>query len=245
MSYNYVLSGFQSSKPIILKLVLDNEKLKKEALALKAFSGYGAVNVLIEKEGMLLLERFNPGISLRSYFPTRDNIAVTIASKLMKQLNQAPIPKNLDFPHIKDWLAVLDKDWDIPDHYLSKARKFRDKLLASSTTPVLLHGDLHHDNILQNGNEWMAIDPKGVIGETCFELTAFIRNPIPELLESPKPVNIIKKRINNFAQTLELDPERIKNFSFVAAVLSWVYALEDGCHDNHFRCLTDMVNDLC
>jgi streptomycin 6-kinase len=57
LSYNYVLSGFQESQPIILKLGLDSEGFKREAAALKAFSGLGVVKVLAESEGMLLLER--------------------------------------------------------------------------------------------------------------------------------------------------------------------------------------------
>ena len=51
LSYNYVLSGFQGSQPIILKLGLDTDGLKQEALVLKDFAGFGAVNVLIESEG--------------------------------------------------------------------------------------------------------------------------------------------------------------------------------------------------
>ena len=46
LSYNYVLSGFQEDKPIILKLGLDNAGLKREAFALKCFAGYGVVKVL-------------------------------------------------------------------------------------------------------------------------------------------------------------------------------------------------------
>lgn len=56
LSYNYVLSGFQNSLPIILKLGLDIDGFKQEAAALKAFSGFGAVQVLIEDNGLLLLE---------------------------------------------------------------------------------------------------------------------------------------------------------------------------------------------
>lgn len=45
--------------------------------------------------------------------------------------------------------------------------------------------DLHHDNILQNGHAWVVIDLKGVIGEPAYEVSAFIRSPIPELLHHP------------------------------------------------------------
>ena len=69
LSYNYVLSGFQNTKPIILKLGLDINALKQEATTLKIFAGFGAIQVLAADDGMLLLERAIPGISLKSYFP--------------------------------------------------------------------------------------------------------------------------------------------------------------------------------
>ena len=271
LTYNYVLSGFQGDHPIILKLGLDHELLTREAFALKCFTGYGAVKVLAEIDlsrhsysssgGGLLLERAVPGTSLKSYFPTNENESIEIACGVMQKLHQASIPKHHNFPHIKDpgyaggsaeasWLAALDKDWNIPNHYLQKARKLRDQLLETSKPDVLLHGDLHHDNILQNGNDesrrssesedgWVVIDPKGVIGEPAYEVAAFIRNPptlltelrrtgpIPELLNHVDAKNIILNRITHFAKIMALPSQRILDWCFVQTVLAWVWALED------------------
>lgn len=151
LTYNYVLSGFQGEKPIILKLGLDSEGLAREAFTLKRFAGRGAVKVLIEDNGMLLLERAVPGASLKRYFPDREQESIEIACGVIKKLHKARIPEHHYFPHIQDWLAALDKDCLIPDGYLQKARKLRDQLLQTSEADVLLYGDLHHDNILQNG----------------------------------------------------------------------------------------------
>ena len=68
LTYNYVLSGFQDDDPIILKLGLDYEALNREAFALKYFAGCGAVKVLAEDDGMLLLTSAVPGTYLKSYF---------------------------------------------------------------------------------------------------------------------------------------------------------------------------------
>ena len=180
LTYNYVLSGFRGDNPIILKLGLDNADLKQEAFALKCFASCGVVKVLAEDDGMLLLERAVPGTSLKSYFPNQEHQSIEIACEAMRRLHQANIRKDHPFPHIKDWLAALDKEWSIPDEYLQKARQLRDQLLKTAEPDVLLHGDRHHDNILQNGNDWLVIDPKGVIGEPAYEVAAFIRNPMPE-----------------------------------------------------------------
>jgi streptomycin 6-kinase len=244
LTYNYVLSGFQADNPIILKLGLDHEALTREAFALKRFVGYGAVNVLAEDKGMLLLEKAVPGTSLRSYFPDQEHESIEIACKVMKKLHKANIPITHNFPHIKDWLKAFDKDWSIPDGYLKKARKLRGQLLKTTGPDVLVHGDLHHDNILQNGYDWMVIDPKGVIGEPAYEVAAFIRNPIPELPHHADAITIIHNRITRFSELLELPSQRIIEWCFVQAVLAWVWALEDGCDASYFENITGIFDGI-
>lgn len=254
LTYNYVLSGFQGDNPIILKLGLDNAGLKQEAFALKCLAGCCAVKVLAEDDlpdealakagGMLLLERAVPGASLKSYFPNMEQESIEIVCGVMKKLHQANIPTTHNFPHIKDLLMALDKDWPIPDGYLQKARELRDQLLKTAAPDILLHGDLHHDNILQNGNNWVAIDPKGVIAEPAYEVAAFIRNPIPELLTHDNAPNIIHNRITRLAGLLELPSQRILDWSFVQAVLSWMWAIEDGCDTDYFERTTRILVDM-
>lgn len=248
LSYNYVLSGFQGPRPIILKLGLDADGIKREAAALMAFEDFGVVQVFSENTELLLLERAVLGVSLKSYFPERDDEAIDITANVIKRLHKAPIPSTHAFPHIKDWLEALDGDLKIPVQTLQKAREIRDQLLKTAMLDVLLHGELHHDNILQNGENWLVIDPKGVIGEPAYEIAAFIRNPMPELLSIQAPEEMIQKRIKVFANLLELPSQRILDWCFVQAVLSWVWALEDGCDASYFekimRIFDGMINPI-
>lgn len=73
----------------------------------------------------------------------------------MSKLHRAFIPKMQQCPNIKDQLKALDKEWDLPKTYLPKARKLRDKLLQNPEPQILLHCDLHHENILQNDKQWV------------------------------------------------------------------------------------------
>lgn len=254
LTYNYVMSGFQGNSPIILKLGPDSEALKREAIALKCFVKHGAAKIIAEDDGMLLLERAVPGISLKSYFPDKDMISVEIICKVIKKLHQAKLPKHYHFPHIKDWLSVLDKDWNLLSHYLQKARKLRDKLLQSAEPDILLHGDLHHDNILQNGNSWIVIDPKGVIGQAAYEAAAFIRNPIPDLLANENAEQIIQNRITTFSSHLDISPIIVAEWCFVQTILSWIWTLEDlpsetlvqgnGYNINYFQHITKIFHSL-
>lgn len=242
LTYNYVLSGFQGDNPMILKLGIDSEGLAREAFALKCFAGCGAVTVLSEDDGMLLLERTVPGTSLKSYFPDKEQESIEIVCGVMQKLHQASIPVAHNFPRIHDWLTALDKDWSIPDEHLQKARMLRDQILRTAGPDVLLHGDLHHDNILQNGNEWLVIDPKGVIGEPAYEVAAFIRNPIPELLNHADAPNIIQGRVTRFAELIGIPAKRIIDWCFVQAVLSWVWAIEDGCDTGYWERLVEVLH---
>ncbi|BAG40005.1 aminoglycoside phosphotransferase family protein [Orientia tsutsugamushi] len=244
LSYNYVLSGFQGPQPIILKLGLDVNGIKCEAAALMSFEDFGVVQVFSENTGLLLLECAVPGISLKSYFPKNDDEAINITANVIKRLHKAPIPSTHAFPHIKDWLAALDGDIKFPVQTLQKAREIRDQLLKTAEPDVLLHGDLHHDNILQNCEDWLGIDPKGVIGEPAYEVAAFIRNPIPELLNHADAPNIIHNRITLFAELLELPPQRILDWCFVQVVLTWVWALEDGCDASYFEKITGIFDGM-
>lgn len=244
LNYHYVLSGFQRKWPIILKLSPENRNLKKEALALKLLFQCGAVNVLNEMDGALLLERAIPGYSLKSYFPNRDTEATEILCKVIHKLHRAPLPQNGAFPHIGDWLKSLDKDWNIPTRYLKKARALKKQLLETASPSVLLHGDLHHENILANGNDWVVIDPQGVLGEPAYEVGAFMRNPMQDLFITPNAVNFIKNRASICADLLMLDQERIIAWSFVRTVLGYIWCLEGNIDPQDFKNLTEFFDKL-
>ncbi|HXF90933.1 MAG TPA: aminoglycoside phosphotransferase family protein [Candidatus Nitrosotenuis sp.] len=241
LTYSYVLFGFQGNLPITLKLALNENALNQEAEALKAFAGFGAIRLLEQEKGALLLERAIPGTSLKTYFPDQEEEAIHITCDIMKKLHCAPFPQSV-FPHIQQWLEVLDKEWDIPSPFLQKSRDLRDHLLKTSPKNVLLHGDLHHDNILAHHNEWIAIDPKGVVGDHVYDVAAFIRNPIPDLLEKNGAYDLIKNRIIKFAQTLNIDDKRVHDWCFVQSVLAWIWALEDRGEAYYFKNITEIFN---
>ncbi len=180
LSYNYVLKGLQGNIPVILKLSPDADLMDKEAKALNAFKGFGAVSVLGCKEGALLLERAIPGDLLKNNLPKEKRIE--IACKVVEKLHQAPLPSKEGFPEIEEWLAAVDKEWDLPKDHLKRSRKLKNKLIKKdSSRKVLLHGDLHQENILSNGNEWVVIDPKGVIGDPIHEIWACVEDPVYDL----------------------------------------------------------------
>lgn len=240
---NCVVAGFQYNKPVILKLSLDNKSLLQEITALKAFKGRRALKVLTyDPIGAALLERAMPGLSLAAAWKEEESIV--IASNLIKDLHQAYVPLHGQFPLLKDWCSVLNDSWNIPYKYLEKARNYAKELFKTVGKNKLLHGDLHHHNILLNSREWVAIDPKGVIGEESYEVAAFILNPVKQLLSHPNIESIILYRVKKFAQLLSLDENRIKKWCFIQTVMAWTWCLEDNTDPKWWANLTAVCDKI-
>ena len=236
--YTQILSALHNTRQVILKI---SDDARKEAQILELYHGYGAVEIIEFNDNAILLERALPGNALKSYFPDRDEESVKIACDVMKKLYKAPIPSNVKLPHLKDRLKALDNT-TVP--HIEKARNLRDKLLDTTISDVLLHGDLHHDNILRNGEDWVIIDPKGLIGDATYDVACFIRNPIPELLSQPNVSEIIQKRIKLFAQELDIDAKHIAEWCFVDAVMSHVWAAEDGIDPDYFGKIVEVMHSV-
>lgn len=220
LSYNYVLSGYQENMPIILKLNPDPISLSKEAHALEAFAGHGAVELLEQQKNALLLQRAVPGHPLKKH-PQ----AIEIACSIIEKLHKAPIPQGHHFPSIEDWLSDLDNDWDLPTEYLNKARALRDHLMHARMPSVLLHGDLHQDNILSNGQEWLVIDPKGVIGSPIHEVWACIENPDYD--------------IKYIAEYFHYPLDKVVQWYFVHLILAACWQVEDNLDPSRFLKLAE------
>lgn len=228
LTFNYVLSGVQNSGgnriPIVLKIGIKHDLLKKEAAALKFFANYGAVKLIDSCEGALLMQKSIPGTSLMSYFPDRDEEAMEITAKVIKKLHSAKFVDGL-FPDIDVLLADLyaENSSCIPDRLLRKARRFAEHLQKTTERKAILHGDLHPDNIIKDGDEWKVIDPQAVVGDPIYELSSYKINPIDELGQHPNAIEISRNRIAKFSQLMDCDPKRLVQWTFVKTVLCVIW----------------------
>lgn len=232
LSHNLILFAIQGGVPVVLKLSLPGKDFEQEVRVLKIFGGQGVVKLLDFdlKNGGMLQEAVLPGTHLKKLFPDEEEQTISIAVGLMRQIHAVKLDAEAsNLPKIESWLASLHANYpDIPNELMMRARSLASDLIKSQGAPVLLHGDLHHDNILKNKDDWMAIDPKGVIGEPAYEVGAFIRNPLPELFENKHIKEIISKRFDCFSALLGVDRQRLINWSFVQAVLAACWACEDN-----------------
>lgn len=248
MAYNYVAPGtLRDGAKVVLKAGIPNRELYTEIAALKVFDGSGCVRLLDADPGLgaLLLERLEPGEPLFNLEDDED--ATGIAAQVMGALWK-PVPERHDFPSIADWGRGFERLRDtfdggagpFPEQLVRHAEALFSELLGSMERSVLLHGDLHHWNILSSAGStvspvqnqtWLAIDPKGVIGEPEYEAGAWLRNPYPQLLAWPDPQGVTRRRIDQFASLLDLDKDRITAWGYAQAVLSAWWGYEDQAED--------------
>ncbi|MEZ4607042.1 MAG: aminoglycoside phosphotransferase family protein [Deinococcales bacterium] len=172
LSYHYVAPALaENGQPYVLKMGVPNREMAAELTALKLFAGPSVVKLLDEdlEMGAWVLERLEPATPL-THLP--DDEATRIAAKLMTNLWQDPPsnPSDLDsLPTVEKWskgLAECRKTFGshgpIPEVLLSRAEYHFKEFLSTPQQVKLLHGDLHHYNILLSQRGYTIIDPKGL-----------------------------------------------------------------------------------
>lgn len=239
LSFNYVARATRSDgTPVVLKVGLtDDPEFAMEGEALRHCGGSGMVKLLDmardDAEVALLLERIEPGLPLTTM--EDDTQAVAIAAGVMRRFWR-PVPEPHGFPTIARWAQGLERHRErfggsgpISARLFARAVSLYAELGATMGAPVLLHGDLHQENILAATREpWLAIDPKGLVGEPAYETGSMLRNTRAQFLALPDPKPLLSRRIAQFADELELDRERIRGWGEAQAVLSACWTLEDG-----------------
>lgn len=247
LTYNYVLMGKQHSACVVLKLRCDSAEFKNEVHALMAFQNFGAVRLIAHDERLsaMLLERVQPGSTLTRNFPHNDAQSTLIAAKLLSNLHGASIEPNNQLPSLSTVLPDLSKDFSELNPFMVKARALKPQLLAQKYNPVLLHGDFHDGNILCAGRDhWVAIDPAGLIGDPLYDAAVYIRNPLKALIEQADAALIIERRIHDFAKLLNCSAQQLLDWTYLQAVCSAYWSLEDGLKA-HLHCsFLQMLDDI-
>lgn len=222
-----------------------------EATALQWFGGRGAVEVLARDDarGALLLEEVRPGSPVRTLVPDRDEEATAALIGVMKRLHR-PAPVGADGPALPelagrsasfaDHLHRFPGDGPIPRRLVERAAVLFDDLCATAAQRVVLHGDLHHDNVLSAGvgrepagedsarteqEPWLAIDPHGVVGDPGYEVGALLYNPDPDGTDDTV-LSLAESRIEQLADGLGMPADRVVAWGFVQGVLSEVWSFQ-------------------
>ncbi|MCF7920990.1 MAG: aminoglycoside phosphotransferase family protein [Candidatus Cloacimonetes bacterium] len=231
-NYNFIGYGLtEDNLPVVIKTGFPAKEISLEIAALSAFrSNYMIKALAIDRENQLvLLPRLLPGTPLHRDLD--DEQQTIIAAGLMKEI-KTPVQSDFNFPLLTDWFRKIsqfkaDKSLPIPGKFLANAEHIFAELQKEEFQPLLLHGDLHHYNILRYDEDWIIIDPKGVVGNPLYETACFLYNPSPLFHKVNHPQDIIKRRIAIFNEILGYSREQIAAMAYCQSVLSACWCLED------------------
>ena len=259
MTNNYVIIAYsdQYQADVVLKIG-PKSVIDREIQALQYFQGDGCVKVLqfdqqySVENSALLLEYVQPGNSLKDLFLYgQEEKTIEIFADVVKKIHLNS-DQNLD-RRIHSNIQTAVQRMNLLHTFQSKnknliallpqAAKLADKLIATQGKQHLLHGDLHHENILQSDDSWLMIDPQGVVAELEFEVGAFIRNPLFELLDQSNLEQLMLYRFERLSQLLNLDKQRMIDWCFVQTVLSACFCEENDNErgQNYFLTVAQLI----
>ena len=183
----------------------------------------------------LMLERLTPGDTLHAI---DDDAATRLLANCMRMLRR-PAPHGIAFPHVSEWLAALPRyraahgdAGPLDERRIVRAQDLLPRLLHAEKD-VLLHGDLHHANVLrrldaQGATRWTVIDAKGVVGPPTYECGPMLLNGAVEHQSAERVLELTRARIPLFAQLLGASERDIAQWGFVHTMLSACWIVESG-----------------
>jgi len=221
----------RGDEPAMLKVATDPDE-RHGAILLRWWAGDGAAR-LHEADGpALLLERAMGTRSLneaaRAGHDDEATIILCDAIAALHTPRTAPIPAGLvDLP---TWFAELEPAARRHGGLLREAHATAQRLLSEPRDVRPLHGDVHHDNVLDfAARGWLAIDPKHLVGERGFDYANIFCNPD---MDGGPPVAIDERRFHRRLELVTsragLGRERLLDWILAWAGLSAAWILGDG-----------------
>jgi streptomycin 6-kinase len=236
LSFNYVaLVELRSRREVvILKTAPANSPIDVETHWLQCFKGNVPEVYDVDKKGhAFIMEYVRPGKSLKTLVQEgHDESATRVICKMIRELQKQKghdLSKN---PGLFKHLSEIAKDLSLlkghaENSLLSKAETLFHELTMDRSKDVLLHGDLHHDNIMSHYMSWKVIDPHGYVGDPVAEVGVMIRNPLDCFPAVRSPSVVIETRLKILKEELGFDLQRIKAWAFCITMLSAAWNIPD------------------
>jgi len=194
------------------------------------YSGAGAAIVEERADDAVLMEWLDGAPLSDTVREGNDEAAIDILCEVISALHQRRPGEPADLLPLGERFAALHEIGaeDIPAparDLFARAKGIAFKLLEKPVGEKPLHGDLHFDSIISTPRGWLAIDPKGLIGDPAYEAAPAFINPagMTELCSEPARIGRLTAK---FSEKLGFKPKRVLGFAVVHAAASACWDIE-------------------
>ena len=192
------------------------------------WDGEGSAPVMAHDDRALLMARAVGGRSLtRMALKGDDDEASRILCRVVAHLHSRRGQPPFELADLVEWFAPLTSP--IGGHgarWLDLAAATARELLQDQRELVVMHGDIHHGNVLDFGEAgWLAIDPKGLLGERTFDFVNLLRNPCFDVATAP---GRLTRQASVVASEANLDRVRLLHWVLSFLGLSAIWSMEEG-----------------
>jgi streptomycin 6-kinase len=214
----------RGGQPAMLKVAAHLEE-QRGAAVMAWYGGRGAARVYRHDDRALLLERLSGPRSLSAMARRgEDAEACQILCSVVAELHAPRDKPPQSLVPLDRWFAALWPSAERRGGVYGKAAEAARRLLASAEPPRALHGDIHHDNVLDGGPRgWLAIDPKGLWGDRGYDYANLIGNP-----DADTALRHFDRRVAIVAESSGLPIERILLWVLAYMGLSASWTADDG-----------------
>lgn len=224
---SHLLPVKYNNMPCMLKVALiEEEQIGGDVMVW--WNGQGAAKVILHDDKALLMDRAQGDNSLLEMVKQgKDNEASQIICSVVAKLHSVSHKsKPLKIVPLSDWFRSLNKASEQYGGILKKANLTSQKLLQNMQQLTVLHGDIHHQNILDFGSRgWLAIDPKGLLGDPYYDYANIFCNPDHGTATSP---GRLERQAHVVSEKAVLDYHRLLQWIFAYAGLSAAWHFEEG-----------------
>jgi streptomycin 6-kinase len=224
--------------PAMLKIALIDEE-SIGGLLMQWWGGRGAARVMARDENAILMERAVNGALLADVARKRDDDASRIICTVLAQLHAPRGQAPAALVSLKEWFEPLRTAAQARGGLFGIAASAASDLLSSQQDIVVLHGDMHHRNVLDFGpRSWLAIDPKGLIGERYFDYANIFCNPDAEMATMP---GRLSRQAQVVAEAAHLERYRLLAWIVAWAGLSAAFLVDDGRPPNAALAMVELA----
>ncbi len=236
-----VRADLPDGTPAVLKLIYPHRESEHEAEALALWNGEGAVRLLERDEGRsaMVIERCEPGTRLAEIDADEAlDVLIGLSQRLWKTAGE---PFHTLADEAAWWAEYLPREWEragrpLERSLLDAATDALLQLSSSQGEPVLLHQDLHAENVLAAQREpWLVIDPKPLVGEREFSVAPIVRS-----FELGARREDVLHRLDRLTSELGLDRERARWWT-IGQTVAW--AFDTKFQDQHLQTVRWLLED--